>query len=109
MKELQLYLSILESQNKTLASIKLMSSELAQLCKVEFERQRLTVKYLKQDGHLSSVYDICKDMLLKKNFSKFSKEELESFALALSYLLPEARKKGVDDEATFEQFLLKAF
>ena len=47
-----------------------------------------------------------KDMLLKKNFSKFSEGELKNSALRLSYLLPEARKKGCDDESAFEQFLL---
>lgn len=50
-----------------------------------------------------------KDMILKKNFSKFKKEELENFASKISYLLPEARKKGIDDEASFEKFLLEAF
>ncbi len=50
-----------------------------------------------------------KDMLLKKNFSKFSEEELKNFIAKLSYLLPEARKKGLDAEAVFEQFLLEAF
>lgn len=50
-----------------------------------------------------------KDMLLRKNFSKFTEEELKNFAGKLSYLLPEARKKGIDDETAFEQFLLEAF
>jgi len=50
-----------------------------------------------------------KDMLLKKNFSKFKELELENFASRLSYLLPEARKEGRDAESTFEQFLLEAF
>jgi hypothetical protein len=50
-----------------------------------------------------------KDMLLKKNFSKFSEAELEDFTGRISYLLPEARKKGMDDESAFEQFLLEAF
>jgi len=50
-----------------------------------------------------------KDMLLKKNFSKFKELELENFASRLSYLLPEARKEGRDAEAAFEQFLLEAF
>jgi hypothetical protein len=48
-----------------------------------------------------------KDMLLKKNFNKFSKGELSTFASKLSYLLPEARKKGKDPEIALEQFLLK--
>lgn len=50
-----------------------------------------------------------KDMLLKRNFSKFKKEELQVFAGKISYLLPEARHKGLDDESAFEQFLLEAF
>lgn len=50
-----------------------------------------------------------KDMILKKSFRKFSEEELKNFATKISYLLPESRKKGLDDEAAFEQFLLKAF
>jgi hypothetical protein len=50
-----------------------------------------------------------KDTLIRGNFSKFSKEQLETFASRLSYLLPEARKGGRDAEAVFEQFLLEAF
>lgn len=50
-----------------------------------------------------------KDMLLKKNFIKFSESELKNFAGKLSYLLPEARKEGRDAESVFEQFLLDAF
>ncbi len=50
-----------------------------------------------------------KDMLLKKNFSKFTEAELQNFAGKISYLLPEARKQGLDDEAAFERFLLEAF
>lgn len=50
-----------------------------------------------------------KDMLLKKNFSKFSEAELKIFITKLSYLLPEARSLGQDAEASFEQFLLEAF
>jgi hypothetical protein len=47
-----------------------------------------------------------KDMLIKKNFSKFKAEELQNFVAKLSYLLPEARKEGKDAETVFEQFLL---
>ena len=47
-----------------------------------------------------------KDMILKRNFSKFSENELQNFAGKISYLLPESRKNGVDDETAFEQFLL---
>ncbi|MFA6177737.1 MAG: hypothetical protein WC694_02490 [Candidatus Paceibacterota bacterium] len=50
-----------------------------------------------------------KDMLLKNNFNKFSPEQLKTFASRISYLLPEARKKGIDAESAFEQFLLEAF
>ena len=50
-----------------------------------------------------------KDMLLKKNFSKFSEGQLKNFASKISYLLPEARKVGLDAESAFEQFLLEIF
>ncbi|MFA6520093.1 MAG: hypothetical protein WCT44_00625 [Candidatus Paceibacterota bacterium] len=50
-----------------------------------------------------------KDMILKKNFSKFSEDQLKAFAAKIPYLLPEARKEGRDAEAAFEQFLLEAF
>ncbi|MEI8174890.1 MAG: hypothetical protein WCG28_03000, partial [bacterium] len=50
-----------------------------------------------------------KDMLIKKDFRKFSETELKDFISRLSYLLPEARKKGRDAESAFEQFLLEVF
>ncbi|MEI7810006.1 MAG: hypothetical protein WCI41_00390 [bacterium] len=50
-----------------------------------------------------------KDMLLKRDFKKFSEEELKNFATKISYLLPEARKNDFDAEARFEEFLLEAF
>jgi hypothetical protein len=50
-----------------------------------------------------------KDLILKKNFSKFKEEQLKNFISKLSYLLPEARKNGFDAESAFEQFLLEAF
>lgn len=50
-----------------------------------------------------------KDMILKKNFSKFSEQELQGFTSRIAVLLPEARKRGLDDESAFEQFLLEAF
>ena len=50
-----------------------------------------------------------KDMILKKDFRKYTSSELENFAGKLSYLLPEARKDGKDAESVFEQFLLDAF
>lgn len=48
-----------------------------------------------------------KDMILKNNFRKFKLAELQKFCEKISYLLPEARKRGLDDEAAFEQFLLE--
>jgi len=50
-----------------------------------------------------------KDMILRKNFNKFKEEQLKTFAAKLSYLLPEARKNGLDAESALEQFLLEAF
>jgi hypothetical protein len=50
-----------------------------------------------------------KDMLLKRDFRKFSEEQLKDYAARLSYLLPEARKSGRDAESAFEQFLLEVF
>lgn len=50
-----------------------------------------------------------KDMILRKNFSKYKQGELEGIANKLSYILPEARRKRLDDEAIFEKFLLEAF
>ncbi|KKR78980.1 MAG: hypothetical protein UU24_C0020G0006 [Candidatus Nomurabacteria bacterium GW2011_GWA2_40_9] len=48
-----------------------------------------------------------KDMILKKNFSKYSEAKLKDTANKLSYLLPEARREGKDAEVVFEQFLLE--
>ncbi len=50
-----------------------------------------------------------KNMLLRKNFGKFSEAELKDFSSHLSYLLPQARKDGRDAESLFEQFLLEVF
>lgn len=50
-----------------------------------------------------------KDMLMKKNFGKFSEMELKNFLIRISYLLPEARGSGKDAESSFERFLLEAF
>ncbi|KKQ88079.1 MAG: hypothetical protein UT09_C0004G0021 [Parcubacteria group bacterium GW2011_GWF2_38_8] len=50
-----------------------------------------------------------KEMLLKKNFNKFSETELQNLAGRLSYLLPEARKEGKDVKSVLERFLLEAF
>ncbi len=49
-----------------------------------------------------------KDMILKRNFSKFSEDKLKHLVARLSYLLPEARTDGRDAESAFEQFLLEA-
>ena len=64
----------------------------------------------------ASLEEICgilfwkiKDMLLRKNFSKFSERELKDMAARVSYLLPQARKRGMDAESALEQFLLEAF
>ena len=50
-----------------------------------------------------------KDMILKKNFFKFKEDELKKIANKLSYLLPDARKNGIDAEIVFEKFLLEVF
>lgn len=50
-----------------------------------------------------------KNMILKKDFSKFSEEQLQTFISKISRLLPQARKKGRDAESAFEQFLLEIF
>lgn len=48
-----------------------------------------------------------KDMILKKNFSKYSEAKLKDTANKLAYLLPEARREGKDAEVVFEEFLLE--
>lgn len=50
-----------------------------------------------------------KDMIIKKDFRKFSQVELMDSVSRLSYLLPQARKEGRDAESAFEKFLLEAF
>ncbi|MBI3305512.1 hypothetical protein HYZ82_00025 [Candidatus Nomurabacteria bacterium] len=50
-----------------------------------------------------------KDMILKRDFCKFSETELKNFSSRLSYLLPQARKEGKDAESAFERFLLEIF
>lgn len=50
-----------------------------------------------------------KDMLLRADFRRFPKEHLQKCASRVAYLLPEARKRGLDDEAVFEKFILEAF
>jgi len=48
-----------------------------------------------------------KDMILKKNFSKYTEKDLQEIANKISYLLPEARRKGRYAEIIFEKFLLE--
>ncbi|MFZ2149956.1 MAG: hypothetical protein WAV15_02245 [Minisyncoccia bacterium] len=50
-----------------------------------------------------------KDMILRKNFSKLKEEELKKYAEKISYMLPRARKEGLDAESAFEKFLLEVF
>jgi DNA polymerase III delta subunit len=50
-----------------------------------------------------------KDMILKRNLGKWKEEELKTVAGLISYLLPEARKKGPEAESAMEQFLLEVF
>ncbi len=50
-----------------------------------------------------------KDMLIKKNFSKFTEQELQNFASRISHILPSARTSGQDAEAALEKLLLEAF
>jgi hypothetical protein len=50
-----------------------------------------------------------KDLILKKDFRKFTEKELQNHAAKLAYLLPEARKEGRDAETAFEEFLLQMF
>ena len=50
-----------------------------------------------------------KDMMIKKDFRKFSRTELLNSATKLSCLLPKARKEGNDAETVFERFLLEVF
>lgn len=50
-----------------------------------------------------------KDMILKKNFYKFKKEELQNIAFVLATILPQARREGQDDEAELERYFLEIF
>ncbi|HWA32157.1 MAG TPA: hypothetical protein VG694_01770 [Candidatus Paceibacterota bacterium] len=50
-----------------------------------------------------------KDMILRGNFRLFSKDELVNISGRMASLLPEARRRGEDDEASFERFILEAF
>ncbi len=64
---------------------------------------------VKMEELIGVLFWKAKDMILKKNFNKFKERELQDFTSKISYLLPEARKRGLDDEAAFEQFLLEVF
>lgn len=48
-----------------------------------------------------------KDMILKKNFTRYKEDELKNIANQMSYLLPESRREGRDAEIVFEKFLLE--
>jgi len=50
-----------------------------------------------------------KDMILKKSFGKWKEGELKEIANKLSYLLPEARRSGSNEEEVLERFLLEIF
>ena len=50
-----------------------------------------------------------KDMLIKKNFSKFTEAELQDLTSRISYILPQARTSGRDAEVVLEKFLLEVF
>ncbi|KAJ3114932.1 N-alpha-acetyltransferase 25, NatB auxiliary subunit [Physocladia obscura] len=63
-KELYLYILVLESQQKYLACVKLLSTELAvSLCKVEAELKSLVLKYMHLAGQTDSVLDLCRNGL----------------------------------------------
>ena len=48
-----------------------------------------------------------KDMVLRRDFRKFSEDELQDSLSRISYLLPEARRAGRDTEEALEEFLLQ--
>ena len=50
-----------------------------------------------------------KDMLVKRFYGKWKREELQNVGARLAYLLPEARREGKDAEIAFEQFILEIF
>ncbi len=50
-----------------------------------------------------------KDMLVKKNFGKFTEAELQDLLSRISYILPNARTSGQDAEVALEKFLLEIF
>ncbi|KAI9331961.1 N-acetyltransferase B complex non catalytic subunit-domain-containing protein [Obelidium mucronatum] len=63
-EELYLYVLILEAQNKYLACVKLLSSDLAaSLCKVEAELQHLVLKYMHLAGQTDSVLELSREAL----------------------------------------------
>ncbi len=47
-----------------------------------------------------------KDMILKRNFSKFSETELKKISSKIALFLPSIRREGKDPEVAFEEFLL---
>ena len=48
-----------------------------------------------------------KDMIIKKDFKKFSLEELQKIARELPFLLSNSRLSSKDDQVSLEQFLIK--
>lgn len=48
-----------------------------------------------------------KDMILKRNYGKFTESELKEFSAKLAFLLPKARREGREAEAALEEFLLE--
>lgn len=50
-----------------------------------------------------------KDLILKRDFKEFKESELKNFAGRISYLLPEARRNGLEAEYALERFLLETF
>jgi hypothetical protein len=117
---------ILDSFKKARAEINIF--ELSKEKKEKYDNFLLTYDFEKRDKlnlwiHFRQAMDLgvgmeelvgvlfwkAKDMILKRNFSKFTEQELKDFTAKISYLLPEARKNEVDAEARFEEFILEAF
>ncbi|KAI9363378.1 N-acetyltransferase B complex non catalytic subunit-domain-containing protein [Zopfochytrium polystomum] len=62
-EELQLYLTIYEAQNKYMDAAKLLSSPLGEVCKVELDRQKLSVRFLKLSEQHLTVTDLSRGLL----------------------------------------------
>lgn len=117
---------ILDSFKKNKANIK--SFDLPKEKKEKYDNFKLAYDFEKRDKlnlwiHFREAVDLgvgmeeligvlfwkAKDMMLKRNFTKFKEQELKDFLAKISYLLPEARKNDNDAEASFEEFILEAF